>query len=510
MNKQHWQRVSPWALLYFVLHFAYRFIKDGIFNLLPIAVVFVTQVQDKLFWGKIGASIAVVGLLLYSFAYYLNFRFCITDDHDILLNKGVFKKERLTLSFLRVQNVNVAEPFYFKPLGLVNCIFDAAGSVAQEAVLPGVTQTYAEDIREQVLTYKESQQVVEDQQTTNNEQVEETQYSLKLTNKEVAKFGLMSNMAILALAALAPFMNVLFDFFEQAVINRLEAFYEQEVGLLVNAAALAIFSILFMLVMLAILLSVIMSLIRFYNFELYFQAGKFKRISGLLERHQLSVSLDKVQSIVIKQNPIARMLQRYTIQCFQATSGYVTGAKSKQSLVMPVLKREQVNQTLQRVYPWLSEANFDFKALKFKGVEQALLLKNFLFYSLIPSLLFSLFNYYVVASHALYSICILAVLSCLVYLSYKRYGYYFYHYQGRYYGIFRSGMLGVQYRVFELYKAQSTRGVSTYFMRRAGLKSLSIQLASGNVSLPYLKATLADEIIDFTLFQAESERRNWM
>jgi len=186
------------------------------------------------------------------------------------------------------------------------------------------------------------------------------------------------------------------------------------------------------------------------------------------------------------------------------------GAKSKQSLVMPVLKREQVNQTLQRVYPWLSEANFDFKALKFKGVEQALLLKNFLFYSLIPSLLFSLFNYYVVASHALYSICILAVLSCLVYLSYKRYGYYFYHYQGRYYGIFRSGMLGVQYRVFELYKAQSTRGVSTYFMRRAGLKSLSIQLASGNVSLPYLKATLADEIIDFTLFQAESERRNWM
>ena len=97
-----------------------------------------------------------------------------------------------------------------------------------------------------------------------------------------------------------------------------------------------------------------------------------------------------------------------------------------------------------------------------------------------------------------------------MYLSYKRYGYYFYHYQGRYYGIFRSGMLGVQYRVFELYKAQSTRGVSTYFMRRAGLKSLSIQLASGNVSLPYLKATLADEIIDFTLFQAESERRNWM
>ncbi len=509
MNKQHWQRVSPWALLYFVIHFAYRFIKDGIFNLLPIAVVFVTQVENKLFWGKIGALVAVVGLLLYSFAYYLNFRFCITDDHDILLNKGVFKKERLTLSFLRVQNVNVAEPFYFKPLGRVNCIFDAAGSVSQEVVLPGVSIAYAEDVREQVLTYKEAQQPIE-QQASHDKQDQESQYRLKLSNTEVAKFGLMSNMAILALAALAPFMNMLFDFFEQAVINRLEAFYEQEVGLLVDAAALAVFSLLFMVVMIAVLLSVMMSLIRFYNYELYFQGGKFKRISGLLERHQLSVSLEKVQSIVIKQNPIARILQRYTIQCFQATSGVTTGAKSKQSLVMPVLKREQVNQMLQRIYPWLGQTEIDFKALQFKGVEQALLIKNLFFYAFIPSLLFAVFNYYILASHLFYSVVIVAVLSCLVYLSYKRYGYYFYHHQGRYYGIFRSGMLGVQYRVFELYKAQSTRGLSTHLMRRAGLKSLYIQLASGNVNLPYLKANVADEIIDFTLYQAESESRNWM
>lgn len=510
MNNQHWRRVSPWALLYFVLHFAYRFIKDGIFNLLPIAIVFVTQVQNKLFWGQIGAAVALIALLAYSFAYYINFRFSITAEHDILLSKGVFKKERLTLNFLRVQNINIAEPVYFKPLGLVNCIFDAAGSVSQEVVLPGVTASYAENMREQVLTFKESHQQDDIVTAKTNIDTEQPLHSFKLSNKEVAKFGLMSNMAVLALAALAPFMNVAFDFLEQAVINRLEAFYQQEVGLLVDAAALAVFSLLFIVVVVAVLLSVIMSLVRFYNYELYFQAGKFKRISGLLERHQLSVSLEKVQSIVIKQNPIARILKRYTIQCFQATSGFAAGAKSKQSLVMPVLKAEQVNQTLQWLYPWLNEAGFDFKALKFKGVEQALLVKNLVFYAFIPSLLFALFNYFVVTSHAFYSLIIFVALSFLVYLSYTRYGYYFYQFEGRYYGIFRSGMLGVQYRVFELYKAQSTRGMSTYFMRRAGLKSLSIQLASGTVYLPYLKQQRANEIIDFTLYQAESESRNWM
>ncbi|TGE83801.1 stress protein [Pseudoalteromonas sp. KS88] len=510
MDEQQWQRVSPWALVYFVLHFAFRFIKDGIFNLLPIAVLFVTQVQNKLFWGQVAAVVAVTALLIYSVAYYINFRFCITDEHDILLNKGVFKKERLTLSFLRVQNVNVAEPFYFKPLGLVNCIFDAAGSVSQEVILPGVTAKYADAMRERVLTYKENEQEQSSEPSTTDLAEEQSQRNLTLSNKEVAKFGLMSNMAILALAALAPFMNVLFEFLEEAVINRLETFYEQEVGMLVNAAALAVFSILFLVVIVAIFLSVVMALIRFYNYELYFSEGKFKRIAGLLERHQLSVSLEKVQSISIKQNLIARVLKRYTIQCFQATSGHAIGAKNKQSLVMPVLDVTQVNQMLLWIYPWLDQTGFDLKALNFKGVERALLLKNLCFYALTPSVLLAAFSYVTEVINPLFCIFIFALLSMFAFLSYKRYGYYFYQHEGRYYGIFRSGMLGVQYRVFELYKAQSANSISTYFMRKSGLKSLSIQLASGTVSLPYLKKDIANGIIDFTMFQAESEKRNWM
>ncbi|WFO19104.1 hypothetical protein ATS73_014130 [Pseudoalteromonas sp. H100] len=48
---QLWQKVSPWALVYFVVHFGVRFVRDGIFNLLPLGFVFVTQVENKLFWG---------------------------------------------------------------------------------------------------------------------------------------------------------------------------------------------------------------------------------------------------------------------------------------------------------------------------------------------------------------------------------------------------------------------------------------------------------------------------
>lgn len=468
-------------------------------------VVFVTQVENKLFWAQVAGAIAIVTLLIYSILYYINFKFCISDDHEILLNKGVFKKERLTLKFSRVQNVNIAEPFYFTPVNLVNCIFDAAGSVTQEAVLPGVTKAYAQQMRKQIFAFKAQQQP--DEQTPSSEHFE-AENSLRISNKEIAKFGLMSNMAILAMAAIAPFINVLVDFLEQQIIAKVEGFYQQELGLLASAATFAMITLIALLVLTAVMLSVGMSLIRFYNFELYFKGQKFKRIAGLLERHQLSMSMDKVQSIVIKQNLMGRLLKRFTVECLQASSGGIAAGvaakKNKQTLVLPVLNSEQVDSVCQWIYPW-----FNSKKLQFNGAERALLYKNLSFYALIPSAIV-LLGCYLGDFNAWLSLGVLLILAGLVTLAYQRYGYYLHEDNGRFYMVVRKGMIGVHYRVFELYKAQSARSISTYFMRRAGLKSLYIQLASGFAFMPYIKQQDADYIIDFTLYQAESTQRNWM
>lgn len=468
-------------------------------------VVFVTQVENKLFWAQVAGAIAIVTLLIYSILYYINFKFCISDDHEILLNKGVFKKERLTLKFSRVQNVNIAEPFYFTPVNLVNCIFDAAGSVTQEAVLPGVTKAYAQQMRKQIFAFKAQQQP--DEQTPSSEHFE-AENSLRISNKEIAKFGLMSNMAILAMAAIAPFINVLVDFLEQQIIAKVEGFYQQELGLLASAATFAMITLIALLVLTAVMLSVGMSLIRFYNFELYFKGQKFKRIAGLLERHQLSMSMDKVQSIVIKQNLMGRLLKRFTVECLQASSGGIAAGvaakKNKQTLVLPVLNSEQVDSVCQWIYPW-----FNSKKLQFNGAEPALLYKNLSFYALIPSAIV-LLGCYLGDFNAWLSLGVLLILAGLVTLAFQRYGYYLHEDNGRFYMVVRKGMIGVHYRVFELYKAQSARSISTYFMRRAGLKSLYIQLASGFAFMPYIKQQDADYIIDFTLYQAESTQRNWM
>ena len=509
MNNNEWQRVSRWALVYFIVHFAIRFFKGGLLNLLPVLVVFVTQVEQKWFWAQIATSVAVVGLFVYAFAYFINFKYRISSEQEILLNKGVFKKERLTLKFARVQNVNIAEPFYFQPLNLVNCIFDAAGSNAQEVVIPGVKLNHAEQVREQVMAFKaQLQQESSDEQVIPDEAVSSSQ-TLSISNAEIAKFGLISNMAILALAALAPFINAIFEFLETAFIDRLEAVFNEQAVFIGSAATMAIMAAVLLMILVAVLLSVVMALVRFFNFQLYLQDEKFKRIAGLFERQQLSVSLEKIQSVHIKQNVIARLLKRYTVVCPQVSSGgagVASAHKNKQTLVMPVLTASQVRQVCSWLFPWF----IDLKELNFIKPERALLYKNTVLYALLPTcvavvFLHSMFDLLVV----LWGLLLLPALVSMVYLSYQKTGIALYHHENRYFAVFKTGMLGSQYRVFEVYKAQSATTTSTYLMRRSELKSLYIQLASGSVTMPYLKCNQANQFVDFVLHEIEATQRSW-
>ncbi|MET2744048.1 hypothetical protein ABXT13_13685, partial [Staphylococcus caprae] len=76
------------------------------------------------------------------------------------------------------------------------------------------------------------------------------------------------------------------------------------------------------------------------------------------------------------------------------------------------LDSEQVNQVCQWVYPWL-----DLKALNFHGVERALLIKNWFFYALLPSLAFAVLSLAGDMLTPVYALLSLLLLSGLVYLS---------------------------------------------------------------------------------------------
>lgn len=505
LQAKTWQKLSPLSLVYFVLHFVVRFVKDGLLNLAPVVVIFVTQVENKLFWGSVAVGVFAVGLVSYSVLYYLNFRFKVTD-HEVILRKGVIKKERVTLNFAKIQNVNIAVPFYFGPFNLVNCTFDAAGSAGQEVGLPGIISSAGQLMRETIFNYKQQHQNSEnDLNSDENELVNSQADSLptfSLSNIEVAKFGLMSSMMFLVLAGFAPFIEHIVSFSKTTFVEPLMTILMPLVGSEQGASVVAVIIVLVSMIALFVGASVLGAVLRFYNYQLFVQGTKIKRVSGLLERHQMSVSTSKIQAIEIKQNWVAMLLRRFVITCKQVENSQNPAAKKGQSLIIPALGKDQIKPVLS----FFGQESLPH-SIPFIAIHSNFWRKNFLLFCVVPVLIASIL-FFLLTDQIVWWLSVAALVLGLVLciLRYKRYGFYS---DGEQVFV-RTGFIGHTVTIFSLYKVQQIQKTQTPMMRKSGLSTLTIQLASGRLRIPYLPNCLVTDFINLALYHTESSQRSWL
>ena len=273
-SESEWHQLSPFSIVFFIINFTVRFIREGIINLAPALAIFITQVDDKLFWLAIAGAAFVVGLIIFSILYYRNFRYRVSDG-QIILRRGILSKERTTLKFEKVQNVNLATPFYFAPLNLVNCIFDSAGSAQKEISLPGISNEYAEQVRTDIFDYKSQLKASVIDANTSQESNDEEGNNASINDKpiirlslaEIARFGLSSNMTFILLAVLAPFMETIVEFSKESIVPNIVSVLTTVLPQtsLLNVIAVVLFTML--VIFTALMLSVLSSIIQFYNFK---------------------------------------------------------------------------------------------------------------------------------------------------------------------------------------------------------------------------------------------------
>jgi putative membrane protein len=495
-----WSRLSPLSVVYFIVHFTIKFIKDALINVMPILVIFITQVEHKLFWGSISILAILIALILYTFLYFINFQFKVTDD-EIILHKGVLKKEHLTLNFSKVQNVNITTPFYFKPFYLVSCQFDAAGSAQQEVVLPGIVLKKGEVLRDTVFNYRHKNPP-SDPQIINSSPLQDKISFLKVSNGNILKYGLMTPVAFLFLALLAPFSEAIIRYFEQhwivSITNWLSAQGMREE----NVGVMALLFIITGVCLGVIFLSTLGALLRFYNYQLFIQKQKLSRIAGLFERHQMSVTLDKIQAIEVKQNWVALLLKRYVVVLKQIESSVNTGFNRAHSFLIPAVNKHQLIQ----LYDVFGDV-FSLKTIPFKGISRHFLYKNIMFFCVLPStLLFGFVYFYTNECYLFFWLFYVLMGTLLCWLRYIRYGIY----SDGYFVYVKTGFIGYTVHTFSLYKLQHISIIQTPFMRKRGLASLSIQMAFGEKTIPYLPHSLVTTFINCGLYQAESVEKSWL
>jgi putative membrane protein len=502
-----WHHTSPLAAIFYLGKIYQAIAKNAVPSLAPLVVVLFASKGDLMGKIVIGATgfflLTVAGAIL----RYLFFRYRITDD-SVLIREGVLKKTQIDIKFDRVQAINTRQSFIFRAFGLVTIMLDTAGSGKQEGHIPAVKTAVSDSLKERIQRTAPARSDIDE---AGNDEGDESGHKgtprrlLWLRARDIVRIGLSSNRALIFLVFLGPLLEQLGSTVEEGIEEGIEngslAADVAQAGVTIGVGY--VFMIAFAVLLFLIAASVIGAFLRYHRFELVSDNHVLRSTGGLLTRHEHSINLTKVQTVVVQQNIMLRLFRRFRLQARQASSGK---AKASKSFIIPLCRADQLADLAGEIFgEEYRGAVLDPAATDFLPVAIQYFRTRALLIGVLPAVALTLA---LATPTGFYSLLILLWIPAAAYVSWRQF---------KGYGIsiandglaVRRGFLGYQVNSFLHRKVQRISLTQTTLQRRKGLATLRFYLASGSIKLPYVDFQKACQLRDYVLYRVESSQAAW-
>ena len=500
--RDKWLKLSPVAIIYFAIQFIKNTASNFVY-LIPALVVGYQKLADNIVSILIGVAGILVFIAVSALVKFYFYQYRITGQRA-QIHSGVFQKKHIDLPFERIQNIRFEQPIYYRFTDHVCMLLDTAGSSKAEAKIIALPKSVAETLKQEILLFKSHTSDTESQTETEQQHDQETVLNTRSV-RDLVIHGLASNRIWIVLGALAPFFNAI----SEQVIEGIESFGVDVEALMSSTQyamwqyILVIASATFIIVALLALISVIGSVITFYDFRLTRSGDRYIRRNGLFTRHEVAMRLRRLQMIVYQQNWLDRLLQRVNLKFEQLNSSVERHSASTAGgkIMVPSVTLSEAEELARDAWP-----EHQMGSIKFHPISKRLMVRNALvsFWLFVGSaIVISYFGHYQLSA-ALVAL-FLASLPFIA-LRWKRWGYA----NDDQFIYIRKGLIGVNYRCFPVHKVQQTSFYQSWFMRRFKLCSVGFVLACGGQSVPFIKETTGDALIDNTLYRVEALRKSWM
>ena len=504
-NSQHWQRISPIALLFFTEKLI-RFFLSNLVAFLPALYFSYDSLKAH---PQIGLAIIASLLLLIcltTFLSYYFFQYRLTQDH-IEIRSGVFSKKYINLPFTKIQNVKLEQPIYYRPFNYTCLQLDTAGSAKQEAQVVALKVDFAEQLKKEILAQHQTTYHAEEHNELTKECAIENEVVLNTRSlPDLVIHGITNNRIWIFLGGLAPF----FDNIASYIVSSLSEFGINIEQLLTFAdkpmwqITLYALTLTFLILLPFIFFSIAGAVVSFYGYTLSKVGDRYIRRSGLLTKYEVSMRLSRLQMVIRQQDWLDLLLKRINLK-FEQTNNALTqhheGAQNSR-IIVPSIFPHQCTVLVDNVYPENQMMTIDYQR-----ISKRFLLRN-LVYILLP--LYSLVaTFFIITgkSQLLWGITPLAAFAgFLIFMRWYRWGYA----RDDNFIYIRRGFIGVDYLCFEHYKVQQVKFKQSWFQKRHQLCSISVVLAAGAVNLPFIKADEGNDLLDEVLYQIESSGKSWM
>lgn len=413
------------------------------------------------------AVIVLAGIALslgWQLAYYRRFEYTITED-TFDIDSGVLSRRSREIPYGRIQNVDIRQNVLQRVLGIAEVRLETAGGGETEAQLKYVGLPAAEHVQEEVSRRKRGDSGDSEAASTDRET-----RLFELRPRELFVLGVVSmDLRLLSIVAVPlSFVgpSVLADFVPEAAT--IWFFAVVALGIVVSSA----------------IVSGGLAMARYYGFVLTDREEEYRYERGLLQRFSGSIPKDKVQTLTLRENVLARRFGYASLTI--ETAGYAgsgDGSSSGSQSAIPIAERDRAVE--------LANLIEDFEGLDFERPPKRARLRYAVRYSIVLGFLVA--AAYAVVRFTDLSAPWYALLGGLVlvpiaaHLKWRHRGYRL----EDDYVITRNGFWSQRITIVPTYRIQTVVTAATVFQRRRHLGTLVVDTA-GSSSLLGDDATAVD------------------
>lgn len=333
-------------------------------------------------WAIYFITVLVVLLILTpAVLKYITYKYTL-EDQGIRIKYGLIFRKNTYIPYERIQTVQKKQWFFFIPFNVCQILIETAGGNGKaEADLVAVPVSVVEELNTLRDGKKQAikEAIVEEEQAT-EKITEAPEKTVMLETKQLILMAVTSGGVFGTLLIVLAFMQ---QFREVIPTDWMESQAEElwKMGIIV----MIILIVVILLVLWGI--SIVMTLFKYFQFKLMKFSDSLVVEKGLLERNHTTISLARIQGIIIVESPLRQMLGLVAVKVVTAgNSG--DEKKSGDILLLPIMKKDLAFQTLSEMLP-----NYLFDTEKMERAPKASLrrfLQIYLVWTVIPAIIASI------------------------------------------------------------------------------------------------------------------------
>ncbi len=494
-----WQRLSPLALVFLIVSGMQRQVRENLFLFAGAgagaAFTDWLGLRELLLIGAGFVLLSVLGAMI----YHRRFRFRLEDD-AVRVRRGLIERKEVRVRFARVQNIQLGQPFYFRPFDLVRFSLQTPGAADKEVELPGIDRSLAQTMRDRISAARGEveAQAEEGAEGVAGRSAEQAPVLFAPNPGRLFLHGISSNQ-VWVIAGVFFYLggNLLERFgerLEQAAQRALEN--EPAVELPASAWLLGAGALLGLLLVL-FGLSGLLALVRYWRFRLRERDDRLVATAGLFDRREQTVRRTKITGLQLRQSAAGRVLGCWSLVLRQTRSSEEDIGVSRNAFLVPGLRPQECRLAADLLPGATFPERFRSISARFRLFAWSrLLLAQVLVLGVLGALLG--FDHWSLLALALAGVLALPAL----HLRFRRWGW---ARQERVLWV-RRGLLGQRIDAFDLEQVQQARVTSSPYLRRHDLVGLELVLPQGAIGLPFLPASTAAELANQALAAAEQAR----